>query len=73
MELLDCLQVLMECQLKTIPLLIHNIPFILYSFNIFLLGMKKTFGCQVININNVYLNVNIEDKLTILTHCKGTL
>jgi hypothetical protein len=37
----------------------------------FILGMKKIFECQIININNTYLNVNIEDILTILSHCKG--
>ncbi len=57
----------------TIPLLIHNTPFILYSFNIYLVGMKKISRCQVLNINHIYLNVNIEDILTILIHCKGTL
>ncbi len=37
----------------------------------FILGMKKIFECQIININNTYLNVKIEDILTILSHCKG--
>ncbi len=45
--------------------------FIKYSFNMFILGMKKIFECQIININNTYLNVKIEDILTILSHCKG--
>ncbi len=39
----------------------------------FILGTYKIFGHQIININHTYLNVNIEDILTILSHCKGTL
>jgi hypothetical protein len=63
-----------SCVLQiTIPLLVQNTYFIIHSFNMFILGTYKIFGHQIININHTYLNVNIEDILTILSHCKGTL